>query len=252
MKLNNDMYDPVQDGMEKDTQSLTYKHTKPPSALSTLVHSYWELKTEEPLADDFFLHALPDACVNILFNQQNTRIAGVTALRTTYEVLNLGKDFHYAGIQFFPGVWHGDLKETADSFVGTPYLGGLPLVETNKALAKVEFLAKQPVLSALVSQLIECKLVAVNLIVQQILSNLDSIHNVADMAAITRLSTRQLQRNLKKSTGFSPHDFLKVIRLQQSFKKHYLDAYTDQSHFIHSFRKITGYTPAEYYRKYDV
>jgi AraC-like DNA-binding protein len=72
------------------------------------------------------------------------------------------------------------------------------------------------------------------------------------MAAITHLSSRQLQRNLKKSTGFSRHDFIKVIRLQHSFKKHYLDAYTDQSHFIRSFRKITGYTPAEYYRKYDV
>jgi len=85
-----------------------------------------------------------------------------------------------------------------------------------------------------------------------ILSNLDSIQTVADMAAITNMSPRQLQRTLKKSTGFSPHDLLKVLRLQQSFKQHYLDTYTDQSHFIHSFRKITGYTPAQYYRKFRV
>lgn len=166
--------------------------------------------------------------------------------------MNLGKDFHYAGIQFFPGVWQGDPNETSDSYVGTPYAGDLPLVETSEKLVSVDFTAKQPVLSALVSQLIERKLVAVNIVTQKILSNLDKIHNVADMAAATHLSSRQLQRNLKKSTGFTPHDFLKVIRLQQSFKQHYLDAYTDQSHFIHSFRKITGYTPAEYYRKYNV
>lgn len=246
------MYDPIQDGIEKNTPSVIYKEAKPPKEFTDLVHSYWELKTEAPLVDDFFLRALPDACVNILFNQKDTNIAGVTALRTTYEVLNLGKDFYYAGIQFLPGVWQGDQNETTDRFVGTPYTGDLPLVETSATLATVDFLAKQPVLSALVSQLIEHKLVGVNIVTKKILSNLDAIHNVADMAVMTHMSSRQLQRILKKSTGFSPHDFLKVIRLQQSFKQHYLDAYTDQPHFIRSFHKITGYTPAEYYRKYDV
>ena len=246
------MYDPIHDGIEKNTLSVTYREAKPPKEFSNLVHSYWELKTEVPLVEDFFLHALPDACVNILFNQKDTRIAGVTALRTTYEALNLGKDFYYAGIQFFPGAWQGDQSETTDRFVGTPYLGDLPLVDTSNKLATVDFLAKQRVLSALVSQLIERKFVAVNIVTKKILSKLNAIHNVADMAEITHMSSRQLQRILKKSTGFSPHDFLKVVRLQQSFKQHYLDTYTDQSHFIHSFRKITGYTPADYYRKYDV
>ena len=246
------MYDPIQDGIEKNIRSVTYKESKPPKEFYDLVHSYWELKTEAPLVDDFFLHALPDACVNILFNQKDTQIAGITALRTTYEVLNLGKEFYYAGIQFLPGVWQRDLNEATDSFVGMPYLGDLPLIETSNTLAAVDFLAKQPVFSALVSQLIEDKVVGINIVTKKILSNLDTIHNVADMAMITHMSSRQLQRVLKKSTGFSPHDFLKVVRLQQSFKQHYLDAYTDQSHFIRSFRKITGYTPTDYYRKYDV
>ena len=245
------MYDPIQDGIDKTTQSVSYKEAKPPSALADFVHSFWELKTETTLPEDFSLHAVPDACVNILFNQQDTDIAGVTALRTTYEVLNLGKDFHYVGIQFFPGVWQGNQDETADSYVGTPYLGELPLIETSNKLVQLDFDTKQLVLAELVSELIERKLVAVNPVTASILENLDTIQTVADMAAITQMSSRQLQRTLKKSTGFSPHDFLKVLRLQQSFKQHYLDAYTDQSHFIHSFRKITGYTPAEYFRKFD-
>ena len=246
------MYDPIQDGIAKTTESVMHQEAKPPSHLSNLVHSFWELKTESKLAGDFCLHALPDACVNILFNQSNTEIAGVTALRTTYEVLNLGKEFNYVGIQFFPGVWQGNQDETEDSFVGTLYLGDLPLIETSNKLAQLDFTAKQGVLSELVSQLVERKQVAVNPVTEAILSNIELIQTVADMAEVTQMSPRQLQRTLKKSTGFSPHDFLKVIRLQQSFKQHYLDSYTDQSHFIHSFRKITGYTPAEYYRKFDV
>ena len=246
------MYDPVQDGIDRSVASVSYQEIKPEGIHAKLVHSFWQLKTDDKLTDDFCLHALPDACVNILLNQQDTQIAGITALRTSYEVLNLGKEFHYVGIQFFPGVWQGNLKDTSDSFVGTPYLGDLPLIDTSNKLTRLDFSAKQAVLSELVSQLIERKLVAVNPVTEKILLNLDEIQSVADMAEMTKISARQLQRTLKCSTGFSPHDFLKVLRLQQSFKQHYLESYADQSHFIHSFRKITGYTPVEYYRKFDV
>lgn len=246
------MYEPIQDGIEKKTLSVSYKEREPPGIFSGLVHNFWELKTDEKLTDDFYLHAIPDACVNILFNQKDTRIAGITALHTTYEVLNLGTEFHYVGIQFFPGVWKGDLNETAKQFVGTPYLGNLPLIENNNKMAELEFTAKQHIMTDLVSELITCKLVAINTVTAKIVSDIDSIKTVADMAALTQVSPRQLQRILKSSTGFSPHDFLKVLRLQRSFKQNYLDSYADQSHFIHSFRKITGYTPVEYFRKFDV
>ena len=141
------MYSPVQDGIEKTVRSVRYTEAKPPSNLSRFVHCFWELKTDNALPDDFCLHALPDACVNILFNQADTNIAGITALRTTFEVLNLGKTFHYVGIQFLPGVWQGSQEEIVDHFVGTPYLGQLPLIKTSNELAKLDFFAKQSVLS---------------------------------------------------------------------------------------------------------
>jgi hypothetical protein len=101
------MYSPIQDGIEKAVQFVQYTEAKPPGNLSEFVHCFWELKTAVALPDDFCLHALPDACVNLLFNQLDTQIAGVTALKTTFTVLNLGKLFHYVGIQFYPGVWQG-------------------------------------------------------------------------------------------------------------------------------------------------
>ncbi|MDO3382726.1 helix-turn-helix domain-containing protein [Gilvimarinus algae] len=246
------MYEPVQDGRDKSLDSVRYSEAKPPEELSEVVHNYWELKTQAPLAEDFTLHALPDACVNLLFNLKDTAIAGVTALQTTYTTLNLGRDFHYAGVQFFPGVWCTSAHDTTDSFVGSPYQGSLPLVKTAEKLAALDFSASSPVFSALVSELAERGMVKDNPVTKSILENLEVIRSVADMAEVTHKSARQLQRILKASTGFSPHDLLKVLRLQRSFKRHYLDAYTDQSHFIRSFREITGYTPADYYKKYDV
>jgi AraC-like DNA-binding protein len=195
---------------------------------------------------------MPDACVNILFNQVDVEIAGVTALRTQHEVLNLGKWFHYVGIELLPGVWAGDPKEIADQYVGTPYRGELPLVATCRELARHSFEAKQNVMSDLVQWFIDAKLVVRNPVTAKILVQLDDIRTVSDMAAAACLSPRQLQRALKKATGFSPHDLLKVLRIQQSFKQHYLDLYADQSHYIHSFRKVTGYTPAKFVDKFDV
>jgi AraC-like DNA-binding protein len=75
---------------------------------------------------------------------------------------------------------------------------------------------------------------------------------VADMAAIACLSARQLQRKLSENVGLSPHNFLKILRVQQTFSRDYLDYYADQSHFIHSFRKITGYTPIKFNKLFDV
>ena len=93
---------------------------------------------------------------------------------------------------------------------------------------------------------------AINPVTAAILSNLDVIHSVADMAEVVALSPRQLQRTLKATTGFSPHDLWKVLRLQRSFRQDHLLLFADQSHFTHSFRKLTGYTPGRFKKTFDV
>jgi len=247
------MYNPVKDGIERSVQLVTYTEAQPPADLGELVHCFWELKTATaPLANDFHLHVLPDACVNVLFNMVDTDIAAITALQTKYEVLNLGRSFHYVGIQLLPGVWRGNRDEIFDRFVDSPYAGTLPLVKTAETLAALDFAGQQPVLAALARRLANDGLILSNGITAKILAHLDAIRTVADMAVVTGMSARQLQRSLKRTTGFSPHDFLKVVRLQRSFDRGYLTSYTDQSHFIHSFRALTGYTPAAYYKRFDV
>jgi len=247
------MYDPVKDGVEKSAGSaVAYTEVDPPSELAELVHCFWELKTDTDLTEDFTLHALPDACVNILFDQLDVDIAGVTALHTTHTTLDLGRRFHFVGIQFYPGVWQGGPGSTVDHYVGDPYQGDLPLVETSRRLAEVPFDAKVPIFVELVDALLASELVAPNPTTSRILTAMNDITSVADMAQAAALSTRQLQRTLKKTTGFAPHDLLKVLRLQHSFRHDYLLAFADQSHFTHSFRDATGYTPGQFQKKFDV
>lgn len=246
------MYHPVKDGVAKTTASVVYTEAPPPAALGDLVHCFWELRTETELAENFTLHAMPDACVNLLFNQHDTRIAGVTQLHTTHTSLDLGQSFHYAGIQFFPGVWRGDPDASVDHYVGEPYEGDLPLVEVSRAAAGFDFDGKATVFAEFVEALLDAGLVAPNPVTAAILTNLDEIHSVSDMAEVAALSPRQLQRTLKATTGFAPHDLLKVLRVQHSFRQDYLRSFTDQSHFTHSFRKLTGYTPGQFKKTFDV
>jgi len=246
------MYDPVKDGVQKSAVAVSYVESAPPDELADLVHCYWELMSDVVLPEPFTLHALPDACVNVLFDQRDPAIAGVTALHTAHTTLDLGRSFHYVGIQFFPGVWTGDPEATVDHYIGAPYTGDLPLVAASRAMEPLDFDAKQSVLSAFVPDLVAAGVVRRNALTAAILTNIDDIHSVGDMASVAGISARQLQRNLKATTGFTPHDLLKVLRLQHSFRNDYLLAFADQAHYTHEFRKITGHTPGEFRKMFDV
>ena len=204
------------------------------------------------MGQDYRFHALPDACSYIVFDQLDARITGVSKLRAASEEFNLGRQFHFVNIRFLPGVWQDSGEEVAYGMLDQPYKGDLPLVAINRDLATLDFADMVPLLDRLVDRLLQAGLVAPNLVTELIFQHLDDIHTVADMAEIVALSPRQLQRTLKRTTGFAPHDFLKVLRLQMALNGNDTWSYADQSHFIHSFRKATGYTPGKYARKFDV
>ncbi len=221
--------------------------------MSELVHCFWSLQSGVTLEQDFKYHVLPDACANILFDQSDKNITAITALQTEHRILNLGKKFHYVGVQLLPGVWRGNPEEIRDDLVTEDYCGELPLVSMNESLISCESLeSKNEQLASFVQNFIEQALIAPNPVISKILQALPDLQRVSDMAEVAHQSPRQLQRTIKQSIGVSPHDFLKILRVQQAFRDNYLDYYADQSHYIHSFRKLTGYTPARYNKTYDV
>ncbi|MCX7558429.1 AraC family transcriptional regulator [Sulfitobacter sp. F26204] len=246
------MYNPKGNSREKTAKSVSFVETEPPEHLRGIVHRFLELDTKGALPDDYRFHALPDACTYIVFDQLNPQVTGVTKLRASSEELNLGRIFRYINIRFLPGVWQNALEQVSYGMIDSPYTGDLPLIPTNQSLVKQDFAANQSVLTALVEGLVEQGFVVSNPVTERIFNHLDSIYSVADMAEVSNLSPRQLQRTLKRTTGFTPHDFLKVLRLQQALIGDPSLSYADQSHFIHSFRKATGYTPGKYAKKFDV
>lgn len=246
------MYDPKGNGKDKAVQSVSFVEVEPPSHLRGIVHRYLDLRTTAPLPEPYRFHALPDACAYLVFDQLNPAITGVSKLRATSEEFNLGKSFHFVNIRFLPGVWDSSKETPKSGLVNSPYKGVLPLNDVSRNLADRDFETQQATLTRFVETLVDSGIVAPNLVTEKIFQNLDWIASVADMAEAAGISARQLQRVLKRSTDFSPHDFLKVLRLQQALNGEDTWSYADQSHFIHSFRNATGYTPGKYTKKFDV
>lgn len=247
------MYDPKGNGKDRAVEAVQFVETEPPAHLRGIVHRFLELKTNGALAEDYRFHALPDACTYIVFDQRTPGVTGVTKIQASSEELNLGRAFHFTNIRFLPGVWQNAMHHVAYGQIETRYTGDLPLNAASKKLSQLpNFTERQPLLIALVEQLIAGGIVVANPVTETIFTHLEDITSVADMAEVCEISPRQLQRTLKRTTGFTPHDFFKVLRLQQSLLGEPSLSYADQSHFIHSFKKATGYTPAKYARKFDV
>jgi AraC-like DNA-binding protein len=77
-------------------------------------------------------------------------------------------------------------------------------------------------------------------------------------AAMFCISTRQLERKFKTITGFAPKSFARISRFQHALHSYgssyknlteiaYECGYYDQSHFIHDFKKFSGYEPHSYF-----
>lgn len=246
------MYNPKGNSKDRSTPEVQFTETEPPAHLGAVVHRYLELRTTAPLPQDYRFHALPDACTYAIFDQRDPAITGLTRLRASAQELSLGCDFHFINIRFLPGVWQGGQSHLAFGLIDTAYAGPLPLRQTNAALIGQDSTTQQQHLSTFVETLLAQGLLKPNPITQAIFAQMEDIHSVADMAAAVGYSPRQLQRLLKQSTGFTPHDFLKILRLQHSLLGEPSLSYADQSHFIHAFKAATGYTPGQFAKKFDV
>ncbi|WP_026473740.1 helix-turn-helix domain-containing protein [Alkaliflexus imshenetskii] len=89
------------------------------------------------------------------------------------------------------------------------------------------------------------------------LSKTDGLATVDEMASVSCLSRKQMERVFADVVGLLPKRYLRIIRLQRSLHQFQesprlsitevaIDSgYYDQSHMIDEYKKFTGYTPGE-------
>lgn len=244
-------YTPRQNGIAKENaSSLCYTETEPADSARELVYCFWELKTAAPLAKNFRYIVVPDACIDIVFDLRRGVVLIMTP-HTSSEQIDLGVDFHYVGIRLHPGVYQGDLSQIIGGTLNVDTLGGERIAGIAHRLANMTFAEQQRELAVLVQKMASVGTLASNTLIAQLISHADT-GNINDIARALGVSERQLRRNVRTATGFSPRELFKIINFQRSFTIDWTELYADQSHYIHSFRQITRQTPKQYERSYDV
>ena len=94
-------------------------------------------------------------------------------------------------------------------------------------------------------------------VVDYIQSNLEQEISLADLAEIVQMSSYQFGKRFKQSTGLPPHRYVlqsRIERAKELLTHSHLSiaiisqqvGFYDQSHFTHTFRKHTLFTPRQY------
>ena len=99
------------------------------------------------------------------------------------------------------------------------------------------------------------------LLVEKIIYNIEHKHScevtVEELAIEFNISRRTMERQFKKTVGYTPKNFIYILKFCKTFLKYMEEAkslndieylYTDNAHFNVVFKKITGYTPRQLFK----
>lgn len=248
------MYTPVQPGIPQRFKSnVTYKQHAPTAGINSAVHCFWTLRTRTTLGENFPYLALPDGCVDIVFDMSNKPdIEGALIMTpgTTAITLELGTSFTYIGIRLKPGAWRTSLEGIVGGAVKASQLGGSDLRHVRSQLRHASASDRLRLLERLASRLDRQGIIGTNKLTSAL--GILQTTTVDSLAPVVGCSRRQLQRFFKQNTGYSPHAFLAIIRFQQAIQYQTFDAFADQSHYIRECKRITGMTPRAFYTSYGL
>ena len=230
---------------------ILYEEFLPQIDLQNSAYCFWRLQTRAPLEKDFQYLVLPDGCLDIVFDispAPDYDGALIMTPATVAERLNLGRSFSYVGIRLQPGVWFDSPAAIVGSSVQFDSLGTYDFRLLRKQLAASSAGEQVHLLSQLVVRLSHEGIIKRDRIAQAITQQSDL--TVEKATTLLGYSRRQVQRLLWRHIGYSPRDFIKVLRFQWSLRSGLYDNYADQSHQIREFRRITGMTPQKFRSEY--
>lgn len=247
------MYTPSQPGIPRILQDgVSYQEHRPFSACDSQIFCFWELRTSYELPEDCHYLVLPDACIDLVFDTSGRTADGMMVMTPGLQALdlNLGRRFSYSGIRLLPGVWRDTRRIVAQS-QSFSTLATVCLVHLCSQLAACShFSEQQALLQTFINRLTDQGTINKTAWMPEFLAQSDQLASVEDLVRMSGYSRRHLQRLCLERTGFSAHDFLKILRFHASITRQSIDAYTDQSHYIREFKRITGKAPVAFRQQY--
>jgi AraC-like DNA-binding protein len=224
---------------------VRYAETPSPPELDGLVEAVWTLDVG---ADGWVDHqAIPDGCIELIRRHSGHSIwrtdqppLFVAGLALQPAILRFSGGARFTGIRLWPWAWHA--------------LGGAPCSGFADGWQEV---SEDDPLAALLSSdddPMPRLIAALHGLNPPPIASIRHATRVDDLARITGLSTRQLQRISARETGMTPRSYLRLLRFRtaisgiQSPEAALADTaaasgYADQAHMTREFQSLGGLPP---------
>lgn len=235
-------YQPVQNGIIDNAQGVLYREQRPCGDLDTFVVTMWELRSVTALDSDFTYHIMPDACIDIVFDVLGHGLPFIMTPHLKMESIRLGKEFHYTGIRFYPGVFRQGINYSDVIGLQREYrtIGGVSL-EHYADILRSNPGAQWDTLALLAQELQRERLLSADPINSRIVTLLSEGMMPGEASQVVGISERHLRRVVYEYTGFTPMQLRRILRFQAVLADQNAGLrFADQSHLIKEFGRITG------------
>ncbi|MFZ6011093.1 MAG: DUF6597 domain-containing transcriptional factor [Bacteroidota bacterium] len=262
---------------------MKFEQLQPSGELKEYVKYFWTLQSQRTGLLPKTLGPLADGCPGLLFQPKEqgtfydqrqkdlpeTFLYGQTITRT--EIFIIG-EFKTTGVCFHPHALKHIFSFSADELTDTCL--DVNLISSSKDFRLTEKLlnAESPdkqvdTLSAYLMHQIKRNDLTTDNITRYALTEIIQSRGQASLKELQKklkLSERSFERKFNQYVGISPKLFSNVCRFQASLKQLKNNSYTklsdiafdngysDQSHFIRSFKEFAGYTPHQFQKKQNL
>jgi len=254
---------------------MKFEQIQPPAYLRDHIRYIWTLESTEPDATPKTFAPVADGCPGLIFQQSDMIrdqddkklpdlfLYGQTTKHTT---LRTEGKFNTIGIYFYPNALKSIFGINAEEL--TNECVDVNLISQKQGFRLSEQLVNNPdingqieILNAYLFSLVQKNKVPIDNGTQYaITSIITSKGNVPLKELLEKLnvSERSFERKFKETVGISPKMFSRICRFQASLNQlrnndfdklsdiAFENDYSDQSHFIRTFKEFTGISPYQF------
>ncbi|MCH8550861.1 MAG: helix-turn-helix domain-containing protein [Natronospirillum sp.] len=254
-----------------------FEFLAPPADLQSFIKFIWVFEGRASAEDPYFHRTPVDGCTQLIFafrggfcrqadpSQCSQQLkSALIAQTTTSLTYRLSEDFGLFGVCLYPfsipyltGIEGPDF---IDRYFAPGDLLGEPAKELAATMASVD---RNEHRLALVQNLLSPLFARRSTREPQVIGLLRQLFSASDADELEALShpstisSRHLQRQVKRYTGYTPKQLVRILRLQLAMQSDPAPAlsdiatrgdYYDQSHLSNEFRSLSGTTPGDYFK----
>ena len=233
-----------------------------PTPYNKWVEAIWFF--ENPTPQGSVKRVFPDCCVDLIFDLKGKREPWWIGTMTRPILVQQNRPSKLLGIRFRPGyaafVLGGALEGAADNLVEAASLGQRSIVVLGERLINS---VTQTERLALVEKWLQGIFTVPNRSGSSEILFLNSLkahgweNSISSWAGELGVSTRTLERVLKRLVGVTPGQYRSLLRFCNALKlldlrgeagaeTAVVSGYFDQPHFIRDFKRFSGLTPGQY------